>query len=464
MKQHYDDPAEDPIARNLITDYYERLRRVGKRLAENAGTTALGFSPGFVLPELTPALRDFFSVATARWTVLGRYGNSELVLLDLMQNPGTHTTKTLASLLMVGRALEYIWKTGERVAIVAPTSGNKGIALRDAVERAVTLGLTRPEQLRVITFAPALARAKFPGSRLGSDDELRARNPILFYTGAEPSGVKELARNFVTEYGERLRDRHNTNLWYSLDLSNYKLGDATRAFIEHELDPVRGRHREHRVHAHAVSSAYGLLGYTLGREILEDEGVTRAADRPGFLLVQHLATPDMVLHLKHGSFSSENVPRYALDVTSARYVQRIDCQFPSTTFDPNEILDQTFYTHNPPTAPEMTRLIRQYGGGGIVVSLAECLDRYAQCRRLLAGGGVELPADPRAVLEWSLVMAVVGVFNALDRGVLAKPDRVVVHGSGFYSSAMFPALDERVLSYVHTGADVARALDSWIKQ
>src|SRR5260364_90205 len=52
--------------------------------------------------------------------------------------------------------------------------------------------------------------------------------------------------------------------------------------------------------------------------------------------------------------------------------------FPLRTWSPNEVLEHTFYTHQPPTAVEMSRLISTHGGSVIVVSLLECLERYAQ--------------------------------------------------------------------------------------
>lgn len=87
----------------------------------------------------------------------------------------------------------------------------------------------------------------------------------------------------------------------------------------------------------------------------------------------------------------------------------------------------------------MNELIQGQGGGGLVVSLAECLQRYAQVRNILSEAKVRLPADPRALREWSLVMAVTGVLTGIDRGLIGEQD-ILVHGSGSYSTADFDSL------------------------
>ncbi len=53
-----------------------------------------------------------------------------------------------------------------------------------------------------------------------------------------------------------------------------------------------------------------------------------------------------------------------------------------------------------------------------------------------------LPADPRAVREWSLVMAMTGVLNAIDRGLVDERD-ILVHGSGSYAAGDYVPLSVR---------------------
>jgi hypothetical protein len=96
----------------------------------------------------------------------------------------------------------------------------------------------------------------------------------------------------------------------------------------------------------------------------------------------------------------------------------------------------------------MSGLIHRQGGDGIVVSLHECFSRYPQIRALLAAADVTLPADPRLLREWSLVMAFTGVLNAEDRGLIEAGDDIVVHGSGSYHTADFTELEEAAVSPV----------------
>ena len=90
---------------------------------------------GFLLPDLDDDVAGSSPrpwPAGTSWTAR----QAPEPMLDLTGNPGTHTTKTFASLLIVARAVEYIRRTGEKVVIFSPTSANKGTALRDAVLRA----------------------------------------------------------------------------------------------------------------------------------------------------------------------------------------------------------------------------------------------------------------------------------------------------------------------------------------
>ena len=123
------------------------------------------------------------------------------------------------------------------------------------------------------------------------------------------------------------------------------------------------------------------------------------------------------------------------------------------------MLDPTFYTHRPPTAESMSALIQRYGGDGIVVSLAECLQRYPALREQLGGDAGPLPRDPRRLREWSLVMALTGVANAAGRGLLPTGADLVVHGSGSYGDGDFAPVPDDGIRAVRTVEDVAAALD-----
>lgn len=447
-------PAELPTtARNLIVDYYDRLPAVISHLGEptEAVEDPDAFSPGFELPELDDALRDYFAVAEAALHPLGEYSDSRLLLLDLMRNPGTNTTKTVASLLIVARAVQYIRRTGTGVLIFSPTSANKGTALRDAVARALAAGLATPEQLRIVTLAPAGCLDKLRANPLSTDPWLRELNPVLIYDGAEPEEVKALGKRFTTEHGSSIAGRAGCRLWFSLELRNYVVADAARAFLEQDVSPARAD----RTHAHAVSSAFGLLGYSLGRELLERQGIAAATDRGGYLLVQHLGTPDMVLSLHQAT-----LPEYVLDADSGLYRQEESRHFPLTTFDPDEVLDPTFYTRAPATSVAMNELIERFGGAGIVVSLRECVDRYPRLRPWFAASSAPLPTDFRTLREWSLVMASTGVLNALDRGLIKDGGEIVVHGSGSYTTADFQPIDTTAITVVRTVDDIVAALRS----
>ncbi|WP_433616721.1 DUF6002 family protein [Dactylosporangium sp. CA-139114] len=437
-------------SRNVLLDHYDELPEIIRAAGANPApvTEPEAFSPGFQFPQLDAATRRFLEVAEVAWTPLPDYRDRQVRLLDLMRNPGTNTTKTLASLLIVARAVEFIRRTGESIVIFSPTSANKGTALRDAVWRAIDAGLVTAEQLRVVILAPRSCLDKQRRSPLSDDERLRALNPLLILDGDEPEQVKVLGRKFVAAHASEFRRRHGAHLWFSLELTNYLIADATRAFFEQEISPSTGR----RLHAHAVSSAFGLLGYNLGRDVLESRGAASVADRPGFLLVQHLGTPDMVLNLRFGSFDRRNMPTYRLEHGLHR--QDSDPHFPWVTHDPNEILDPTFYTHRPPTSPAMNDLIAQHGGTGIVVSLHECLERLPLLRTWLP----QLPADPRTLREWSLVMALTGLLNAVDRDLIDDRDELVVHGSGTYSPADFATLEPGRTVQVTNVEDMEKSL------
>lgn len=448
--------AVSTATRNLILDYYDRLPAVIERYVPDPAPDerSATFSPGFALPELDDRVRDYFSVAEADLHDLGEYGDSKLMLLDLMRNPGTNTTKTLASLLIVARAVEYIRRTGHPLLIFSPTSANKGTALRDAVWRAIDAGLVTREQLRIVTIAPMSCVDKLRSNPLATDEELRKLNPVLLYDGAQAEDVKPLGKRFAQEHGEWLTQRHGCRMWFSLELRNYVIADAARAFLEQDVSPAHPG----RIQAHAVSSAFGLLGYTLGRDVLEAQGLAKADDRAGYLLVQHLGTPDMVLSLHHGSHDRSAMPTYQVDAETGLHVQHENPHFPQVTFDPGEVLDPTFYTRAPVTSAEMNPLIERFGGAGIVVSLAECLQRYPHLRPWYAGTSRPMPSDFRTLREWSLVMATTGVLNALDRGLVPGGSEVVVHGSGSYSTADYQPIERAATTTVRTVDDIVAAL------
>jgi len=448
------------MSHNLLLDFYDLLPRAIAHCVEDTAPVKDpdAFSPGFLLPELGDDVREFLSVATAEWQPVGVYSGHNVSLLDLTGNPGTRTTKTFASLLIVARAVEYIRRTGERVVIFSPTSANKGVALRDAVLRAITTGLVTPDQLRIVTLAPRSCRLKLRASKLAEDPRLRELNPLLLYTGDEPEAVKALGRQFVTGHAGALRRDHHTNVWFSLELRNYLVADTARAFLEHRADPTETATRP-RLHAHAVSSAFGLLGYHAGRDVLEAAGLADPATRPASLLVQHLGTPDMVLNLTYGDFDRSRMPAYPIDPATGLYRREgDDPRFPEVTYDPAEVLDPTFYTHRPATSPMMNEIIGRYGGDGIVVSLAECVARYPFLRTWLAASPRPLPSDFRTLREWSTVMAFTGVFNAIDRGLIEPERDIVVHGSGCYTTADFEPLDSSAMVPVRTVDDIAAAV------
>ncbi|WIM94521.1 DUF6002 family protein [Actinoplanes oblitus] len=437
---------------NVLTHYYDELGQImGSVRAGRAPlpTAGAGFAPDFALPPLTSRLERYFSAGSITTGDLGEYRGVRLSLLNLMGNPGTRTTKTLASLLMVARAVGHIQRTGENVMIVTPSSANKATALRDAVLGAIRSGLVTPDQLRIAVVVPEASRPKLWSSPLSTDPELAARNPVLVLPGADRSAVKTLAAGLVEQHADTVYALTGTRLWYSLDLDNYRTADAARALYERDFCPARPGER--RLHAHAVSSAYGLLGHHLGHTAIGADG------DPRYFLVQHLDTPDMVLNLYFGSAERDHLPAYRYDAADGLYRQDGDLRFPVTTYHPDEILDPTFYTHRPPTSARMNELIRTGGGGGIVVSLHECLQRYPLLRSRLGEAGVHLPADPRRLREWSLVMAATGVLNAIDRGLISD-DEVLLHGSGSYGLDDYVPLRDDAARTVEQACDLRKAV------
>jgi hypothetical protein len=264
--------------------------------------------------------------------------------------------------------------------------------------------------------------------------------------------VKRLTSDFVRASADSLLEREGLRLWFTLDLANYVIADTARACFEAEvLPPAAGGQR---VHAHAVSSAFGLLGYHLGWRMLNGDP---GSGHPQFLLVQHLRTPDMVLSLREAQGVATR-PRFA-PRSDGRYVQAGDPAFPYVTDDPGEELDSTFYTRRPVTSKTINEIISRYGGGGIVVSRCECEARYRVIREWLAGVGIDLPADSGKLREWSLVMVLTGVLNAIERGLLSPGAQVVVHASGSYADGDYEPLPQPCTATVESIADIGRVVE-----
>ena len=416
--------------RSSIVDYYDEIQKAAdycKRPEENGEL----FDIPLKLPPLTEEMIEFFQPAKITHTSIDPFKGVNVTLLDLMNDPATQTTKSFASLGMVARAVHHIKSTGEPISIVTPSSANKGIALRSAVERAVKLGLVKAEQLRIITIMPANSIVKCRRSVLTSDADLKRLNPLFFYQGKDPEYVKEIGQRFAHKYSDHIFKHYGLRLWYTLNLENYRSIDSIRAYYDYEN--IRPYSSKRHINAHAVSSAFGFLGYHLGRTVLENEGMVSKLSHPGYFLVQHLATPDMVVHNLFGDFSREHIPHYELDVESGLYRQRENPSFPYATYDIEESLESTFYSHSPVTSEILDQMIDRFGGGGIVVSLYECLERYPLIRLLLNKRNYQLPSDPRKLQEWSLIMVFTGVLNAIDRGLITADSDVLIHGSGFYT-------------------------------
>ncbi|MBM7775500.1 hypothetical protein JOD54_005704 [Actinokineospora baliensis] len=449
----------DQLVPNVLTRYYAGLT-AGARLLHTDGTD-LGFGDvlgAMELPALDDDLVEFLSASEVSLHDLGDHGGRQLVLLNLMRNPRTRTTKTFGSLGIVLRAAAHVRRTGERIMLLTPTSGNKGTALRDAVGRAIAAGLVDRDQLRVVTVTPAQSRGKLRSGALSADPALARLNPVTLADVDVPVGVKDLAREVATRHGADLAAR-GWQLWYTLGLDNYRIADSARAFVEAEFLP--GGSGRPRVHAHAVSGAWGLLGYEAGLDTLEAGGVPGVAPlalRPGFFLVQHLATPEMILSQARGGTDAALAPEYRYDQAHGVWTQDGDPLFPAVTVDPREVLDTTFYTSNPPTIPTTDRIIHSRGGGGVVVSKLECLRHYQRIRDLVTPLAVDIPADPADLHEWSLVMVLTGVFNAIERDLLPPDAEIVVHGTGSYSEQSLPSLPLGAETAVGGADDLAQVL------
>jgi hypothetical protein len=424
---------------NALAAFHREILEAGELCRRDATEAAAanpgddGFTPAFDLPPLDDALERFYAASTIQVRELGLYRGRTLRLLDLTCNPRTRTTKTFASHVMVARAVRHIQRTGESVLLVTPSSANKGGALRDAVLRAIECGLARPEQLRIAIVLPRQGLQKLWASPLSAREDLRALNPVFVAQAEDGSVVKRLTRAFVQEYAEPLWRERGLRVWHTYHLDNYRMADALRAALEarHLGRPPAGHVR---VHAQAVSSAFGLLGYDHGRRVMAARAGAAPLPPSQWLLVQHLGTPDLVLHRHFGSCSRTHVPTYRPDPATGLLEQFESPVFPTRTFAADEVIDSTFYSQNPITADRVQEALGRHGGGGIVVSLHECLERYAELRALLAAGGPSpLPADPRRLREWALAMLATGALSAIDRDLVPRDAEIVLHASGNYT-------------------------------
>jgi len=427
---------------NVAERFGAELTDALRASAAQASTSEL-FAPAWEIPPPSASWRTYAAAAEMSVANLGTYRGRQLRLLNLMHNPGTLTTKTFASLIIVARAVRHVQDTGEPVVILTPSSANKATALRDAVLRAYRSGLATPDQLRIVTVVPAEAAAKLWASELTADGALRRANPLVMARTERPGDVKVLAKDVAERESARLHRDHGVRVWHSMDLRNYAVADALRAFFEAATLPMASA----RVHAHSVSSAFGLLGHFFGHQVRTAETWPDIASK--YLLVQHLGTPDMVSSLYHGHF--DHRPNWSFD---GGLYRQDDPHFPYTSYSPYENLDPTFYTHAPATSARMNSIIGRYGGGGIVTSLHECLQRYGHVRELLATASVSLPEDPRLLREWSLVMACTGVLNAIDRDIVAG-DEVLIHGSGSYGVDDFATPPRQTIRHIDGATELA---------
>lgn len=404
---------------NPIAEYYAEIATLSKKIA--AAQTPLDEFCPWELPALDEQMSKFYEASAIAYGTVDLGIDREVILLNMSTYAGTKTTKTNPSLLMVARAVQHTRQTGEPITIISPSSGNKATALRAAVERAYELGITSPDFLNIVVVVPQEAHPKLWESTLSSRDDYRLANPLV--TTAAPTRVA--VKSLVNEVRKKLGDRHKgRRLWYTLALENYVLADQVRAFVELDRFPTDAA----RWHVHSVSSAYGLIGHNRG-------WMTRAPrlPHPGYLLVQHMDTPDMVLHLLTGTFDKDQLPRYETD-RSGVLRQESSPHFPATVSARDECIDTTFYTSSPPTQDEMQSAIETHGGTGIVVSREECRDHYEFIRQAVATQAIVLPSNPDHLMEWSLIMAASGTMTAAERGLLDGVDSLVLHCTGLYTS------------------------------
>lgn len=453
------DQAAEP--ERVALRFYPALRLLSARL-EAADDGAGPFHPSLMLPELDESLARLLEPTRICWRELETRCGTPVAVLDLGADPATHTTKSIASYLMVLRAVVHIRSTGERVWLVTPSSANKATALRAAVERAITLGLVEADRLGVASLVPSASLGKLRAGVLCDEPALAARNPVFVWPGEPKQAVKEVAEAVVRERAADMLERKNIRLWYTLDLRNYRMADIVRALFMATHDGFSSAPAV--THAHAVSSGYGLLGYAWGHQLLERFDLRLPT--PRFFLVQHLARPDLVQYWRHGRFAPLDVAAYTQRSSTGELEQDVIAELPFRTWSIDESIDSTFYTAQPSTAPELVGHMRRHGGGAVVVSLRECYQRYGAVRAWLAGSGISLPADPRELREHALLMAATGVLNGLERGLLTVGEPVLIHNSGSYAVGDFRPLSGAALrnpAGTHA-ADLAQSVARWLDE
>lgn len=434
----------------VIERYYDLITASAADF--DSAPTAGEFEPSMDLPVLDARLRQLLAPATARFFELGFYRGIPLRLLDLRQNPETQTAKTLAATLIVARAVRHIQACGDKILLFCSSSGNHAVALRDAVLRALKSGLVECEQLRIVTLTPFHTLDKLRRTELYDDPALRALNPVFVLDAEAQDALSRVGQDFKDGFARR--PLSDMKLWQPCRLETERFADQTRAFFDFEHGDAGSLGRT-TVHVQAVSGASGFLGYCSGMAFLRKHQYRLA--RPQFLLVQHLATSDMVLHLLDGNFSSASRPGY-VRAASGLWEQSQSVHFPGATWSPAEVIDPTFYSHLPATAREMSDTIIANGGSGIVVSLYECMRRYGECLRLLSKTPVRLPVDPRDLTEWSLVMTLCGCLNAIDRQLLSGADGCTIHACGSYSRHDYEPIPLHGLSVINSAVEMLDAL------
>ncbi|MFE9337637.1 DUF6002 family protein [Streptomyces sp. NPDC007063] len=423
-----------------LTDHWDTVRALVRSAHRRRagpgpgdGRDPAGFVPYAELPALDGPLRGYLAAAGTRVTRLPDHRGVRWQLFDHCTASEGRTAQPDAALLLIARAVQHTRRTGRRIALLAPSSGNLASALREALLRAHRYGLAQPDQVRVIALVPAAARHRVADSPLARHPELRRRNPLVVHHGAEPGSVHELAAAYCRAHARALHTGTGTALWYIRDPVEHRAAAALRAFVERDAlgaAPAAGR-----VHAQTADTGSAALGHRAGSVLAADGAADTAGPRP--LLVQQPRTCGLVLRLLTGSCSLEGAPRYRYDAARRLYHQAVgtpDPHFPRTAHHPEEVVEPAFFTRAPGTAPEVSALLRAHGGTGIVVSRYECLARYPSLRALLAPAGVALPADPARLADWSLVMALTGALNAAERGLPAAPE-VVVHRTAAHSAA-----------------------------
>lgn len=439
-----------------LVDDYEGLRVAARYLRERRRDAEPVVS--FQLPELDNQIADYLGVPM-RWSELAvPEWSGRTFLLDLTSDPNTRTTKIFASLLIVLRAVHYVRRTGKRLMLLTPSSGNKAVGLREAVGRAYAHGLVDPSQLRIAVLIPGQSSRKLRVSRSIDDSPHAQFAPVLLGQQMSPAIVKQVCADVASAWSES--SRHDTcgwTLWNTLDIDNYKLADVGRAFAEARFRSPSDA--EDRWHAHAVSSAYGLLGYSLGVNLLQS-GMYPQLDaprrHPGLFIVQHMATSDMVRSVTL-AMKQQTPPNYKWNPDTAAWEQGDSLEFPPSVEDLNESIDVTFYTSAPPTRSEFDGLVRQHGGGGIVVSKSECERELERTSARLAQS-LTMTGDGSTLAEWSLAKVFTGVELGRQRGLIPEEKDVVIHASGYYTDDMLPPFGEQGMRIAASAVDVDAAL------